>query len=237
MSKCAGKALLLAVFLCALAVSTAVSADDSDTTLTGIFQRSHQAGLRLGGWGNLGETPPPLVEDIENYTYYRTDFSEASFYLEGYFSLRWSRVIQTELSFGVVSRGDVTYVDELLDEARHGTLVVYPILAKLKLYSPVPLFGSFHPFVMAGGGFYFGRHDVQIVSTSTNLYTVFDDDSENGFSWVAGGGFDWPLADVVGLDCTFQYMPIDYSSELIGINDYSAFTITVGAKYFWQSKK
>lgn len=237
MSKSAGSTLFVSLILLVLATGPSVFADDVDTTLTGIYQRSHQAGLRLGVWSNQGETPPPLVEDEENFIYYRTDFSEASFYLEAYFSLRWHKLIQTEVSFGVVSRGDVTYVDELLDEARHGTLVIYPILGKLKLYSPVPLFGSFHPYVMAGGGFFYGRHDVQIVSTSTYLYSVFDDDSESGFSWVAGGGFDWPLADVIGLDCTFQYMPIDFSSDLIGIHDYSAFTISVGVKYLWQSKK
>ena len=51
-----------------------------------------------------------------------------------------------------------------------------------------------------------------------------------------GGGLDWPLASVIGLDLNVQYMPINFSNKLIGENDYSSLTITVGVKYLFSSK-
>ena len=206
--------------------------------LTTHFIESHQAGVRLGGWSNLGGSPADSV-DVAPLAYYLTDFTEANFYLEGYFGFRFNRMLVGELSVGIVNRGDLTLRDDLLEESRIGTLLVYPILAKIKLYPLGMVANRFHPYIMAGGGLYYGRHDVQIVSSSSSFYTAFDEDSETTFDYVLGGGFDWPLASVIGLDLNVQYMPIEFSNALVDVRDYSSFTITVGVKYLFkpQGKK
>lgn len=196
------------------------------------FVRSHQAGVRLGGWSNLGSSPQDSVS-VNAFAYYLTDFKSASFYLEGYFALRLNRWLVGEASLGVVSRGDVTLRDEDIGESRIGSLLVYPILLKAKLYPTGVIGGRFHPYFLIGGGLYYGRHDVQIVSTSSAFYSAFDEDSETAFDYVIGGGIDWPLSSRVGLDLNVQYQPIEFSNGLIDVRDYSSLTITVGVKYLW----
>ena len=61
--------------------------------------------------------------------------------------------------------------------------------------------------------------------------------SETTFDYVVGGGMDWPVASIVAMDFQVQYMPIDFSEELIGVRDYSSFTITVGVKYLFSFDK
>jgi outer membrane protein W len=231
--------LLLAVAFLLVLVPLSASAQfpkDKQPTAHDAFIERHQAGVRIGGWSNLGGTPADSV-GVAQAAYYLTDFNEANFYLEGYFGFRFNRFLVGEFSVGIVSRGDVTLRDEFIGESRIGTLLVYPILAKFKLYPVGMVANRFHPYVMAGGGLYYGRHDVQIVSTQSAFFTAFDEDSETTFNYVVGGGFDWPLASVVGLDLNVQYMPIEFSNDLIDVRDYSSFTVTVGVKYLFSPQR
>ncbi|MBU0983987.1 MAG: hypothetical protein KKA42_08965 [candidate division Zixibacteria bacterium] len=219
--------------LLAAAPALAGNADESKDG----FHARHQVGARIGGWSNQGASPADSVQDAGSLAYYLTDFSEANFYLEGFAAYRISPYLMGEISLGIVSRGDVTLVpDPNLDSRRYGGLLVYPILAKVKLYPLGDYSGKFHPFVTAGGGLYYARHDVQIVSGYDAFYNYyFEEDSKTSFSYVLGGGFDWPVAPMVGLEFNVQYMPIDFSSNLVGIQDYGSLTFTVGVKYLFQS--
>ena len=123
---------------------------------------------------------------------------------------------------------------------------IYPILAKLKFFP----FGATNfcafssqrlnifPYLVLGGGFYYGRHDIQI-ATGYEAYIRqnFGEDSRTAVTYVLGAGFDWPLASVVALDFQAQYMPIEFSGDLVGIDDYRALTITVGVKYLMSKNK
>ena len=92
--------------------------------------------------------------------------------------------------------------------------------------------------VRAGGGIFYGRHDIQITTGWTAYYrSELGEDSETDFNYVLGGGIDWPVASVVALELSAQYMPVKFSGDLIGIRDYSSLTVTVGAKYLFRSMK
>jgi len=203
------------------------------------FQSSYQAGVSFGTWANQGGMPADSVDDPNSLGYYTSDFSSTSFYLEGNLSYWLSRNFMGELSIGSVSRGDVILNEEFAGEvsSSYGTLMIYPVMLKLKYY-PYTGAGKFYPYFSAGAGIYYGRHDITIVS-GTNSYfnSIFDQASKTDFTYMIGGGFDWPLASVVAMEFGAQYLPIKYSDDLIGIDDYSAITITLGFKYLFSAEK
>jgi opacity protein-like surface antigen len=231
----------LVVLLCVGMSSLAVSAQaQSDTAASDpvrdAFLKSHQAGARLGGWANRGGSPPDSFS-VATDSYYLTDFGSGNFYLEGYLGYRLSRALMLELSLGIVNRGDVTLV-EADSSSSIGSMQIYPILAKLRIYPLGDHTGGFYPYLMAGGGIYYGRHDIQIATGWDAYYRAeFGEDSETDFNYVLGGGIDWPVASVVALELSAQYMPVEFSGDLIGVRDYSSLTITVGAKYLFASMK
>ncbi|MEW5796851.1 MAG: outer membrane beta-barrel protein [Candidatus Zixiibacteriota bacterium] len=213
----------------------AQSGTEADDPVTHAFLNSNQAGVRLGGWSNQGATPPDSLQVSAN-SFYQNDIGSGSFYLEGFFGFRLSRALMLEFSLGLVSRGDVYLVEET-GGSSIGTLQVYPILAKVKFYpSARPIAGLF-PYLLAGGGVYYGRHDIQFVTGIDAAYrAAFGENSKTDFSYVLGGGIDWPVASVVALDLNAQYMPVKFSGNLIGVDDYSSLTITVGVKYLASRK-
>jgi hypothetical protein len=228
------RAIAIAVMLTVGLIGTAL-ADSAEKTLVDQYVKSHQFGGRIGGWANRGGSPGDSVL-VAPLAYYLTDFQKTSFYGEAFLAYRLSPHFAAEISLGVVNRGEVVLRDDYLMQSEIGNLLVYPILVKAKLYPLGKAAVRFHPYVMLGGGVYYGRHDIQIVSaTGDYYYSVFEEASETTLSWVAGGGVDWPLASVVALDLQAQYMPINFSKALIDVKDYSSLTITVGVKYLFHS--
>ena len=151
-------ALILSLMVAGLTVPS-VFADES---LAANYLDSHQAGVRLGGWANRGDTPPDSF-DLTSGGYYLTDFGSGSFYLEGFYAWRFKASLIAELSFGMVSRGDVILVEQG-GGSSIGTAQIYPILAKLKFYPLGSRSSKFFPYLLAGGGFYYGRHNIQITT-------------------------------------------------------------------------
>jgi opacity protein-like surface antigen len=209
--------------------------EPDDNPVAVAFLKSHQLGARLGGWANKGDLPLDRT-DFGDVGYYLTDVGSANFYLEGFFDYRLNRTFLMELSLGLVSRGDVTLVESRDSSSSYGTIQLYPILAKLKFYPFSGARGKLFPYLLAGGGFCYGRHDIQFTFGFDAYYRAqFGGESETDFTYVVGGGFDWPLAGVIGLDLNVQYMPVKFSDNLIGVRDYSALTIAVGVKYLMSS--
>lgn len=190
----------------------------------------HQAGVRLGVWSNLGDIPPKAESD-SGYQY-SADIKDASFYFEGYFGFRISPRFMAEISLGIVNRGDVIIEDEFGDQYI-GSLTLYPIQLRGKFYPLGSTSGKFYPYLMGGVGAYHGRHDIQF---TTDPY-VISGNSKTSFSYALGGGFDYPVADLVGIDFNVTYMPIKFSEELFRVKDYQALTFTVGVKYLFQSPR
>jgi hypothetical protein len=202
--------------------------------ISAAFARSHQLGVRIGGWSNQGIEPPDSLA-ITTDSYYQTDFTAGSIYLEGFFGYRFNPYLIMEFSLGVVSRGEVIQVEEDGGQSV-GTMMVYPILAKLRFY---PLGGKvikLHPYLMGGGGFFYGRHDIQFTSGYDAYFrSIYGSDSETKFSYTFGAGLEWPVASMVGLEFQAQYMDARFSGDIIGIRDYSSITFTVGIKHIFRN--
>ncbi len=196
------------------------------------FTRRHQAGIRIGGWANLGESPRSIIENPN--TYVETDFNGGSFYIEGYYAHRFSRMLMGEITLGVVNRGDVTIADGT--DVFYGSLLIYPMTIRAKIYPIAGGLGSVFPYFTAGGGFYYAKHNIQFYESSY-YYSYVNTSSETKFNYVLGGGVDIPLASMIGLEVAGQYLPVNFSDPIIDIKDYSALTITVGVKYLFSSFK
>lgn len=200
------------------------------TSIPGHLKNKHQFGLRLGGWVNTGELPPARQID-ESGIELETSINDGSFYLEFFGAYSISPGLVGELSLGIVNRGSVN-VYEPGYGSDIGNLLIYPILAQLRFY-PFSDRGTIHPFVGAGGGIYYGRQDVQFVSSLTYDYDYydFDGESEVDFSYVLSAGTDITLSNNIALEAGMRYMPVEFSDRLVTIQDYKAYTITVGVKW------
>jgi len=220
--------------MAAAALCLASGAFGQDDELTDIYLHSHQVGARIGGWANQGGSPPADIGTPPDPGSASTSFHDGNFYLEGYFAYRFNPWLAAEFSLGLVSRGDAT-IYESDNGSSYGTVNVYPILLKAKAY-PLGAWGNkFHPYLLAGGGIYYGKHSIQIVDSYEGLLRAnFGEESQTTLGFVLGGGVDWPLASVIGLDLNVQYMPIDFGDPLLAVKDYSSLTITVGVKYLFR---
>ena len=191
----------------------------------------YSMGLRLGGWSNQGDLPFSLVINPEDSNdFVMTDVKNGSFYIEGFFGFRVQRNIELEFSMGITNRGDVTITQDGLSD--FGQLLIYPILLQAKLYPLASSSSKFQPFVGGGGGLYYGRRNIQITQNYYFTLAQFEGETETAFNIVALGGFDYKLSPTLAIDFTTKYMPITFSDLLVGEDDYSAITFTIGIKYF-----
>jgi len=214
------------VFLVAVMMVPRVSAGESKTDDS--FDQKHQVGVRLGVWANGGETPPKTFE-IPEFSYrVDTDISSANVYLEGYAAYRLYSMGLLEFSVGFANRGDVNVQDG--GREYFGNLILYPIMLQLKNYLPMPGASKFRPYVTVGGGIYYGRNSVQFTN---DAYYAYTEESETDFNYVLGGGIDYQVAGSIALEMNAKYMPINFSKNLILVQDYQAFTITFGVKYLF----
>lgn len=220
-------------FVCLSLLTLSVIAADIPTDPRERFNLQHQAGIRLGVWNNLGGTP--LASDTSGGNLYQTDLKSANFYFEAYFGYRLNPHLMFELSFGIVNRGDVTIYDATGNQFI-GNLLVYPLQLRAKLYPLASLSPKFEPYLMAGGGLYYGRNSIQF-TTSSSFFSNYIGDSRTDFNYMLAAGFDWPLSQIVGLDANVAYMPINFSNNLIFIRNYDAVTVTVGIKYLVPLRK
>ncbi|MFQ5499562.1 MAG: hypothetical protein ACE5FH_07810 [Candidatus Zixiibacteriota bacterium] len=197
------------------------------------FRKSHQAGVRLGAWSNLGDLPPR--ETLEGSTTVTSKVKNGSFLFEAYFAYRLFPAAMIELSAGVANRGTVSITDSLQSDV--GNLMIYPILLQAKLY---PLAGSnieLQPYLLGGGGLYYGRRTVQFVSNQSFFVgSGLDQESGTDFNFVVGGGIDWPIHNSIALDLSLKYMPVSFSNQLVSVTDYEAVAFGIGIKYLYRSK-
>ncbi|MCM2272114.1 MAG: outer membrane beta-barrel protein [candidate division Zixibacteria bacterium] len=225
-----GKRLFLSFALTILLVTSAVAQNAAKVEHSG-FGWKHQAGLRLGVWGNLGNLPP--ASDTSGLSKYEADIKDASFYFETYFAYRFHPAIMAELSVGIVNRGDVT-VEETsggYTDTYYGNLTVYPVQLRAKIYPFAGTSGKLFPYLTGGVAVYHGRHDIQF---STDPFFI-SENARTSFSYTIGGGIDYAVANQVGLDLNVTFLPINFSQDLFFVKDYQALTFTVGVKYLFQA--
>ena len=137
-----------------------------------------------------------------------------------------------EIAGGIVNRGDVNISDSGLNYI--GNLMVYPISVRLKLYPFGAGTHKYQPYLMGGGAIYYSRFSIQF---SNDYYAGLEGASKTKLGLLAGAGIDYPIASQVGLDLNMSYMPINFSSDLLGAKNFTAFTVTVGVKYLYSSHK
>jgi hypothetical protein len=222
-------AVLGLVLLLSLATTAVKAADKRPDDLL-LDARYSMAGLRLGFWADMTDTQP-----IQDYNL-EADLPNAGFYTEIYLDYRLIKPLFLEMSMGIASRGDV--VIHYADDSYIGTIVLYPILMQLKFS---PLEGrtrSIHPFVVAGGGFVWGRQSIDIISFGSDPYYNPDivAKTETDFIGVVGGGFDLALSEQLGLTSAVKYMPIKFVNNLAGVREYTGMSISVGVSYYLHKK-
>ncbi len=110
------------------------------------------------------------------------------------------------------------------------------MLIQAKLYPMASLKPKFQPYFTLGGGLYYARRNVQL-TTATFTNSGFEQETATKLGYSIGGGFDWPIANSIGLDLNFRYMPIEFSDPIVTVNDYTAFTLALGVKYLYSSGK
>lgn len=223
----------LAIGLCLVLIPAfPLMAEEEQESMHELFNRQNQLGLRLGGWIGMGDKVPSTLELDGGQV--ETDINGGSFYLEGYYAYRVSALLAGEFSFGFATRGDVitTYPTSLGDIRDIGSLNVYPILVQLKLYAPFTFSRRIQMYVSGGGGVYYGRNSIQITNESYYA-TGYRESSDTDLNFVFGGGLEYILMSQFALDANVKYMPITFGDTLLGVEDWSATTITVGVKYLF----
>jgi len=210
---------------------SSVKAEELETESKFLFNKQHQAGIRLGVWSNRGEIPP-LTDSSENSSF-KSKIKEENVAFEAFYGYRLFPSLVLEGSLGLVNRGSVTFIEDNIENV--GNLLIYTFLAQAKLY---PL-GSFdfklQPYLMGGGGVYYGRRSVQF-TTNYYYYDYYGEKTATDFNYCFGGGIDYPISNIIGLELSVKYLSIDFSDPLLSIRNYDAFVILIGVKYLFQSK-
>ena len=210
-----------------------IIAQCDDLGLVAKFSKSHQLGVRLGAWSNLGELPPGLLTDPNNSATLETNLSDNNFYFEGFFGYRLNEQLMLELSAGISNRGSVTLSQN--NSTNVGNVVIYPMLLQMKFYLLSMTDIRVQPYVFGGGGLYYGRRSTQVSSSG---YVYLDDrESEADIHYSFGGGMDWPLSRSLSADLNIKYMPIMFNKTFVAINDYKGIGITLGIKYLYSFKR
>lgn len=227
-------AALVGILICSLVIAAASSAIAQTPSAVKPFNKQHQAGIRLGGWSNSGDLPP--VSNSSGNVSYTTDFKGGAFYFEGFVGLRFSAHVIGELSFGIFNRGDVNLRDDATDYQFFGNLLIYPLLARAKFYPLATTASKLQPYFSAGGGFYYGHHDIQYYQSDV-YFSGFNTQSATSFEYTLGGGFDLPVAEKIALELSTAWMPLKFGKDLITIRKYDGMAITIGVKYLFTSIK
>ncbi|RME20589.1 MAG: hypothetical protein D6800_13010, partial [Candidatus Zixiibacteriota bacterium] len=150
MTTCRNTALpLLLSMVLLLGMAAGSWGKDGKGSLVDEFNRRHQVGGRVGAWVDIADETPPLNGGMQRF-FFTTDFSDGNLYAEGYFAYRLYPQAMVEFSGGVVSRGDVTFVDSTTGINDIGTLLIYPFLLKLKLYPLASVSGRLQPYFSIG---------------------------------------------------------------------------------------
>jgi opacity protein-like surface antigen len=181
----------------------------------------------------MGDLPDKLVDVDELGTLlFENDISSGSAYFEGFFAFRINRSLLLEISVGATNRGSVHVYES--GDSDIGNLSLYPLLVSARFYPISMLGGPLQPYVSAGGGMIHGRRSVDITTNYWRQYG-YEEDSRTDFTYTLGAGADFILTERLALNLNGRYLPIDFSEELLFVNDYEALTVTVGLTYLYQS--
>ena len=190
------------------------------------YLQMHSAGGRLGVWTSTGDKTT-METDGERF-----EPSQSSFYGEFFYAHRLAPSFAAEISIGIFSRGDFKYLTR--EDVLLGSVNIYPVFLTGKLYPLAQIRNiAIHPYFQFGGGIiHAGRSGIDY------YYGVeFTDESKTELAYTLGGGVDFPVAEQICLLANFKYLPVKFSSPLVGIKDYSGWQLSVGLAYTFHSKR
>jgi opacity protein-like surface antigen len=185
------------------------------------FSTTSMLGLRLGAWMT------DINESLQDAGF-GNDFSDAGVFAEFWYDLRLTRALMFEFSAGASSLGETTV--RTTSGRAIVDLSVFPIMAQIKISPVTVAHARVFPYLTGGAGLIVGRNSLRGVTDFDVLYE-FNEQSEADLNWTAGGGIDIVVADQIALNISAKYFQVDFGDGLLGINDYSAFTVAAGASY------
>ena len=193
------------------------------------FQNKNFAGARVGFWSNTGDKKTIPSSDFS------MEFSNSSIYGEFFYAHRISPLLALELTIGIYSRGDIRYLRSA--DTYIGAVNIYPIFVAAKVYPLKSLDGlPFLFYLQPGVGFVYGNQNV----INYDIYYDYGydvSDSRLKFTYSLGAGIDIPVASQIALTSNFRYVPVKFGKPLAEVQDYSGWTLTIGAGYIFQSRK
>lgn len=195
------------------------------------FYKKHFAGGRIGAYSNTsGELPQQDAGFLH-------DFSSSSIYAEFFYAYRLARPLAAELSIGIFSRGDASYISladtagNFVSDAISNPVIMYPIWFSLKIYPLYKFDMPVHLFIQPGVGLIFGRHDI-IDYITYSTYAVATE-SRAKFAYLLAAGVDYPISQRLALTAGFKYLPADFGKPLARVEDYTGWTLAVGIGYLF----
>ena len=191
------------------------------------FSSKNFAGVRIGAWTNAGD------EAIPEESEFSSEFSNSSVFAEFFYSHRIATPLAVEISLGIYSRGDVEYYST--SDVFVGAVNIYPIFVSAKLY-PLYSFKNLPFYLYAQPGFGLVYASQSIIDYDDYYYYYYGytaADSETKFTYSLGAGVEIPVATQIGLAMNFRYIPVKFGDPLAEIEDYSGWTLTVGAGYIF----
>lgn len=219
--------LLAGIMGAVLLVSQVVSAGVVSERRSGFLDRDF-AGGRIGVWENTGDENGDPEDNFD------MEFSSTSVFAEFFYDYRVGPALAAEISIGIYSRGEVKYIRE--SDTYLGSVNLYPIMLGAKFYPFYAVKTSpLHLFLQPAVGIVIGRQNVVDYDESLGLGIVIDE-SRARFTYSLGLGFDWPVADQIGLTGNFKYTPVKFGEELARVSDYSGWSLTFGVGYIFSRK-
>ena len=213
------------ISLIIIAPGSVIKAEEAESDF--IFKKQHQAGIRLGVWSNRGGTPPDSSDDGS----FHSKVKEENVYFEAFYGYRLHSSFILEGSLGLVNRGSVTFTENEIENV--GNLLIYSVLAKAKFYPLGSYSFKIQPYLMGGGGIYYARRSVQFTSNAY-YYDQYGEKTATNFNYCFGGGIDFPISSIIGLEFNVKYLSIDFSDPLLSIRNYDALAFSIGVKYLYQ---
>jgi len=197
-----------------LAISSSAIAIEKNKTG---FLNKHFAGVRIGAYTSISDEEP-------SGAFTNLEFTKSSAYAELFYAHRLIEPIAAEFSFGFYSRGDVEYEGSI----ETSPVKLYPIWLSAKIYPFYKFQLPLHLYVQPGVGMLYGVHQIY-----DNSRLLFEQDNKLKFTYMIGGGVDFPLGRSVGLTASFKYVPAKFNKSLAEVKDYSGWTLAIGAGYIF----
>ncbi len=191
------------------------------SVMAGPFGEKDMVGGRVGVWVNTGDEGTAVgLSGIEQKV------ASANVFGELMYSHALSNFFRADIGLGVSNRSEIAASGNTFT----GAINIYPVQVALRVY---PLggtgLGRLYPYFLGGIGLYIGSQ------TGSSFRSLgFTSTTATDLNYVVGGGIDIPVAETIALTTSAKYYQIDFGSGgFLGLQNYSGYSIAVGAAYIF----